>query len=1127
MEVITSCSEITEYGLNTRQVAVIIATKNRPNLLKHRALNSVLKQSRLPCYLIVVDDSSEPIQLQNRSIVESLRSNDYHIKYLVNQRTHGASGAWNTAVDYLSIQHRQDCDLLFLAFLDDDDEWHSNYLERCLVTASSNHCNMIAAGFNRYESEGQQPIECLPPLSLDEDLFLRGNPGIQGSNLFLSLDTMLMAGGFDEHLPSCTDRDLCIRLCDLTVVNYCSINEPLLNHYADSDRQRLSTPNTPAKEKGLASFWQKYHGRMNNVQREAFLDRAQSLFNWYPETELRAGSKPPIQIALTLGIELGSFSFNQLSQTIGIINQAGQHHLVGFNLVLTAAQDFNFDDLSKLIEFIRQQKITCYNLCAQQTCIETASVIVAKENIGHSVWILRNWQPQEQQRGKNTNVVSALLAELGAYQLSYDSLNRQYKKQQTELIQRIKQCRIDAANLRIKRLFCIDDLQLLGVGSEAIVMTDGIRVFKCIDYWKTRLPAEQIKFLQQSCSKWGELTGLYTLDEVISDSKIIVLTYPYEVSTPYQGGECVQIINLLHSCSKAGIVCNNIHPKNLIKTQREVKLIDYGSDIRPWSELGFEHMARRAYLTIHHAAHPRLKYLMRQSLHTTNMSEMQGYYAFRQRLTGIDCNLKQAQQVRLPLSPPSELTAPFALTIGVITGDAHKLLPLLNSIAEIAQYSFLSEVSIIVLCNGCSANSLKVVLEYSKRPLGNLRIITEAQQVEDAESGLFGLGLANRQRGQVGIAHARSMLQKYVGLKCEANSDSIAWILDDDMRLDARAKQYLAWLPIFKQEGVDVLIGQYEGSSPNPPLNGLRGQLQDLLHNMRWLNTLSNNIELPDRSGENAILRNKYPDYYYDLSRKHSAHVEVPFWLEPAYKSETVAEARARLITYAPLLISGFPLTRSIIPSCSADPITEAKDTVNRGGNTFVLNFKALTETPNLVPTVNGREVRRSDMIWAIVNKHHHGLSIKSASFPVQHTGRVQNEKTLNLDKVKDEIMGSALYAGLQDFLLKNPHHNLHFTPAEISDVWQATKDARNTRLARLKHSFYRINGLAQALSKFPEFAELCEYLTRSFNPAMTAKLEAQVKQMSEHHIYHFLNQILLQSNHFANAHQKTVETIE
>ncbi|MEC6815011.1 glycosyltransferase family A protein [Photobacterium toruni] len=1115
--------------MNIPQVAVIIATKNRPDLLKQRALKSVLQQTRSPNILIVVDDSSELAQQKNRLIVESLPFDGYHIQYLINQRTHGASGAWNTAIDYLSSQQRNEHNSQFLAFLDDDDEWHPNYLENCLVAASSNHCNMVAAGFYRYESIEQIPIECLPPKSLNEDLFLRGNPGIQGSNLFLSLDIMLMAGSFDEYLPSCTDRDLCIRLCELEVLRYHCISEPLLNHYADSDRQRLSTPNSPSKKKGLAAFWNKYHGRMSNVQRETFLNRAQSLFNWKPEIASEITSKPGIQIALTLGIELGNISFSKLSQAIEQIHQVGQQYLVGFNLVLTAIQNLDLNDLSVFIEFVRQRGITCYNLCTQQTCIETATAFVAKENIGHSAWVLRDWQPQDQPYDKNENVILELLKKLGARQLCDDSLNEQFKNKQIELVQKIAHCRIDAARARINKLFCIDtdDLLLLGIGSEAIVITDGIRVFKCIDYWKTRVPSEQIKFLQQECSQWCDLPGLYALDDVIADGKILLLTYPYEASTPYQGGHCEQVINLLYSCSRAGIVCNNMHPKNLIKTQTEVKLIDYGSDIRPWNELGFEHMARRAYLTIYHADHPCLKFLMRQSLHNINMLEMKGYQEFRQRLIGIDCNLRQAQQIKLPLAPLTERSVPFALTIGVITGDANKLLPLLNSIAELEQCSFLSELNTIVLCNGCSANSLKTVLVNSKRSLGNIQIITEAQQVDDSQSGLFGSDLANRQRGLVGIAHARSMLQKYVGLKCEANPDSIAWILDDDMRIDARAKQYLPWLPIFKQEGIDVVIGQYEGSSPNPPLNGLRGQLVDLLYNLRWLDTLSSGIELPDRSDENTILRNKYPDYYYDLSRKHSAHVEVPFWLEPAYRGETVAEARVRLFTHAPLLVTGFPLTRSIIPICPADPLMAMKDTVNRGGNTFVLNPKALTQTPNLIPKINGREARRSDMVWAIINKHYHGLKIKGAPFPVQHIGRVKNEKILNLEKVQDEIMGSALYAGLQEFLLTNEQHKLVFTPIEITNVWKATAVARNTRLARLKHSFYRINGLAQALSKFPELMELCEYLTHSFNPAMIEKLDAQVKQMNEHHISEFLNKIVPQSTSFANAHQKTVEIIE
>jgi hypothetical protein len=658
-------------------------------------------------------------------------------------------------------------------------------------------------------------------------------------------------------------------------------------------------------------------------------------------------------------------------------------------------------------------------------------------------------------------------------------------------------------------------------------MTDGDRVYKYIDSCINSISIEQIKLLQKKSSQWNDLPGLYTLDEVISDGWNLVISYPYQESSPYQGGNVEQVINLLHSCSKTGIVCNNIHPKNLIKIKNEVKLIDYGMDIQPWNELGFEHMARRAYLTIYHADHPHLKELMRKSLREIDFSEMQGYQVFRQRLSGIDCNLKQEKEALLPIEALTKASKPFNLIVGVITGDAYKLLPLLNGIAELASCSFLSQVDTIVLCNGCSENDLKSTFQDSKRLLGNVRIINEVQQIEDAKAGMFGPDLVNRPHGQVGIARARSMLQKYVGLKCITNEGSIAWILDDDMRIDARAKQYIAWLPIFKKANIDVLIGQYEGSSPNPPLNGLRGQLVDLIHNLCWLEKLPNNVELPDRSCENTILRNKYPDYYYDLSRKHTAHIEAPFWLEPSYAGETIGEAYARLLAYAPLLSTGFPLTRGIIPTCNASPLATAKDTINRGGNTFVLNPKALILTPNLIPKIYDREMRRSDMIWAMINKHHHGLNIKGVPFPVQHIGRVKREQKLDLSKVQDEIMGSSLYAGLQGFFNENEQHNLVFTPNEINEVWLATIAARNSRLERLSQSFHRINGLAKALSKYSELTELCEYLTRSFNPSTMIKLEAEVKKMNQCHIHEFLNQIVPQSIRFAKAHEKIVEITE
>ena len=1109
--------------MSAYEVAVVIATKDRPELLQERALRSVFEQSVLPSYLVVVDDSSEEVQVINRRIIESVPSDIICVNYLINRRTPGASGAWNTAVDYLCSQHAVDWDSLFLAFLDDDDTWQPLYLERCMTAAVATESNMVAAGFYRIEDNGQQPVKCLPPALLHEDLFLRGNPGIQGSNLFISLDILLMAGCFDEHLPSCTDRDLCIRLCELKAVRYHGMNSVLLSHYAESNRVRLSSPQLSAKTEGLDRFWQKYNGRMNNLQRIAFLERAQQLFHWQPDTKKEAVvfSEQHSQrnyLALTLGVDLGFLTIIRIRQLIELIFQTCQSHLVGFNLVLTAAVDVNGSDIKELIVFAEAKGITCYNLCSIKVCVEIATACVARENIGHSPWVLMASQPLMPLKGEYGNDIARLLVEFGAHPISQEASERLQSNEQSQLTVKMQECRIEAARARISRLFDSHKLRFLGMGSEAIVMTDGQRVFKCIDYWKNRFPDKQKQLLKKQGSQWHGLPGLYGLDEVVSDGAALVLVYPYEESTPYKGGYYEQVINLLFSCSRAGIVCNNIDPKNLVKTPGEVKLIDYGSDIRPWTALGFEHMARRAFLTAHYHDHPQLKQLMRKAMKTTALPELENYQAFREELVGIDCDLSAARQSSLPLSLPPAPITPFTLTIGVISGDAGKLLPLLNSIAAIEECDFLSKVTTLVLCNGCSAGELKAVLERSRRPVGTVYIISEDQQVKDAEQGVFGPDLSSRPKEQVSIANARSMLQKYVGLACSKSKENYAWILDDDMRLDERAKQYLAWLPAFKEIGVDVLIGQYEGASPNPSLNGMRTQLQDLLHNLRWLNQLPDNNELPDRSDINTVLRQEYPDYYYDLSRKHTAHLEVPFWLEPAYKGETVAEARARLVACAPLLVTGFPLTRSIIPVCSGNPLSTAKDTVNRGGNTFVLNPQALIQAPNLSPRLNGRESRRSDMIWAMINKYYYGLSIKTAPFPVLHCGRVQPEKILRLNKVADEIIGSALYAGLQNFFAGKKQHDLIFTSDDITQVWQATRVAVNTRLLRLRQSLYRINGLAQALSEFPELTELQEYLSGLFHSNAFAELEAQVQQMNERSIREFLKDIVYQSLRFENG---------
>ena len=259
-------------------IAVVVATRNRPEFLARRSLPSIALQTRPPDYLVVVDDSDMETRPANARIVAGFDLPGTKAFYLENRRTPGASGAWNTA-----LFHLQGLDpSVFVVVLDDDDAWVPTYLEECEKAASQWDLDMVASGLVFIRSGNFEGDLLDPPGDLcAEDLLVR-NIHIQGSNLFVRLRNLLEAGGFDEALASTTDRDICIRLADLGRVRYGALNEHLVHHFADNDRSRLSRPGGDAKRAGLDYFYRKYRGRMSGEQRAAFLERAGRLFDWDP-----------------------------------------------------------------------------------------------------------------------------------------------------------------------------------------------------------------------------------------------------------------------------------------------------------------------------------------------------------------------------------------------------------------------------------------------------------------------------------------------------------------------------------------------------------------------------------------------------------------------------------------------------------------------------------------------------------------------------------------------------------------------------------------------------------------------------------------------------------------------------
>jgi hypothetical protein len=1130
------------------KIAVVIATRNRFNMLSERSLPSVSMQTHPADFLVVVDDSGPEVRATNADLVESLALPGCETSYLENERTMGASGAWNTALDFL-VGMVGDPSRVFIAFLDDDDSWSPKYLESCYAAVCEGPLDMVAPDLRRFESVDGQPLISEGPSELRGEDFLTGNPGIQASNLFVRLSVLLAAGGFDEALRSSTDRDLCIRIADLGWVRYGRFPVALVDHFADPNRSRLSARGSQAKVDGLAAFWRKYVGRMTPDQRAAFSDRAKKLFDWSPPSKATVtfSHTDAPQKALILGLVVDNAHPENLMHVVRELAGWRDKTLVGLDIVLLE-QGLRSGECSVIDQaavMLRDSGTGCFRFSLERQdedakrglFFHDASHLeqpgpelrrrmlgaycgqLAASRIGTEVWIAEGWEHEIQVScgSKASEVLLWLHAtrEVTCRPMTPGAIATAV----AALEQWIEQERVATAEHRIKGSFSLERIRLLGSGSESVVFTDECTVYKCIDYWKTRMPQHQLEFLQDQVGRWVNTPGLYELREILVDGPWVVLTYDYEASSPYEGGHEADLIRLLDGCSSVGIVCNNVHPKNLIFTPSGVKLIDYGSDIHPWTPLGFEHMARRAFLTCRHAAHPDLQSLMRSALSNDGLPEMVGYESFRERLDGAMGHHVNARTTSIAIAT-APIRQPFRLYVGVISSEPSMLKPLLRSLASL-RGGDIYELSVLILDNGSPTAELYDVVRGARNAGLQVAVVDEARHRRDAATGGFGAALRNQPLGQLSIARTRTMLQRYLGTLLAADTGSFGWVLDDDMRVDARARAYLPWLPVFREQGSDVLIGAYEGSSPNPSINGLRVHLVDLLHNLHWLRRLPHNAALPDRTTENADLRARYTDYYYDLSRKHTGHLEMPHWIEPAYPGETVREAYSRLLNGAIGLLNGDPLTRPIIAPPPLDPLASAKDSVNRGGCTFILNYRSLSKTPNTITCVQGREARRSDMVWAIVNRYYRHMTIQGVGFPIHHVGRVNAMPSLNIEKVQGEIVGSTLYAGMTEFLNARPHHELEFSLDESNEVCRLADLHLDRRWRQLEQSFYRIAGLRQAiriLASPSELRNLIHYLDEWFTPETLNRIRSGVGAHNNDYVRDFLGSLRTVADDYAVA---------
>ena len=202
-------------------IDVIIPTYNRRHTLG-RSIDSVIAQSLKPAEIIIVDDGSTD------GTEDYINKNYPDITY-IKTRNKGVSAARNQGIR----QSRND----WLAFLDSDDEWLPEKLEKQVTAASSEkdykliHCDEIwvrngirVNSKKKHEKSGGEIfLKCLPMCVISP------SAAIVHRVLFDEL------GYFDETLPACEDYDLWLRICAVYPVLY--INTPLLIKYGGHQDQ--------------------------------------------------------------------------------------------------------------------------------------------------------------------------------------------------------------------------------------------------------------------------------------------------------------------------------------------------------------------------------------------------------------------------------------------------------------------------------------------------------------------------------------------------------------------------------------------------------------------------------------------------------------------------------------------------------------------------------------------------------------------------------------------------------------------------------------------------------------------------------------------------------------------------
>ena len=202
-------------------ISVVIPSYNRKEFLK-RSIDSAINQTKKPFEIIVVDDGST-------DGTETMIKSDYDFVKFIKQKNKGVSAARNIGIK-VSIGE-------WICFLDSDDEWKKDKLEKQINAMKSNPGYKFFHSNEIWIKNGIRINQKKKHKKYGGDIFDKclDMCRISPSSVMIDKTVFDEVGNFNENLVVCEDYELWLRICDKYRVFF--IDEPLIIKYGGHQGQ--------------------------------------------------------------------------------------------------------------------------------------------------------------------------------------------------------------------------------------------------------------------------------------------------------------------------------------------------------------------------------------------------------------------------------------------------------------------------------------------------------------------------------------------------------------------------------------------------------------------------------------------------------------------------------------------------------------------------------------------------------------------------------------------------------------------------------------------------------------------------------------------------------------------------